>query len=372
MRVGVDVSVFSGVRAGIARYLACVISEMMALDSDVEFVLYAPQPVHVPLPAGRWRSRIGSIPGSGRLGAWAQTQIPVWAAEDDLDVFWGQNHGMPLRWRRRCFRLLTVHDLAAWACPGAMGLRSVVARRFYMPRACRVADAIIADSDSTARQILQFLGIRREKVTRVYLGVDARFQPVSAIAAQQLVAEKYGLRDDYILTVGTIEPRKDHLVLLRALQKLPDAPVLVVVGGVGWKARAIVNEMSAMERVGRVKRLGFIVDADLPSLYGAARMFVLPSYYEGFGLPVLEAMACGCPVLCSWSSSLPELGGRAARYFRVGDGEDLMGKLSVLLADDRQRARMSTTGLVRAEQFSFRHAAQQILGTMRRGVETRA
>jgi glycosyltransferase involved in cell wall biosynthesis len=369
LRVGVDASVYAGVRAGIARYLTCMVSEMMALDSHVEFVLYSPGYVHVPLPNGRWRLRTGPGRHHERLNLWVQRQIPEWAAEDKLDVFWGQNHGLPLRLRHSCLRLLTVHDLAPLVCPGSMVLRTAIARRFYMPRACRVADAIVADSDSTARQIVQLLGVRRDRITRVYLGVDSRFQPMPVSVTRTRVAEKYGLTGEYLLTVGTIEPRKDHLVLLRALRESPDAPMLVIVGEVGWKARTLVAEISAMERAGRVRRLGFVDDADLPDLYGAASMVVFPSRYEGFGLPVLEAMACGCPVLCSWSSSLPELGGVAARYFRVGDSADLAGKLKALLSDEKQRAAMSAAGVVRARQFSFRQAARAVLGIVRRGVE---
>jgi glycosyltransferase involved in cell wall biosynthesis len=320
-RIGVDGSVYSAVRAGIARYLDCMVSEMMSLDPDVDFVFYAPRLAHITLPAGRWRLREGSGFRGRYVNLWVQRQIPEWAAEDKLDVFWGQNNEIPLHLRRRCFRLLTVHDLAPLVCPQTMGLRSVLARRFYMARACRAADAVVADSDATARHVVQLLGVKRTKVARVYLGIDSRFQPVPTVAARDVAARKYGLPNDYLLTVGTIEPRKHHTVLLRALRLVPSAPLVAVIGRVGWKAESIMREITAMEKAGRVRHMGWIDDPDLPALYSAAKMLVLPSSYEGFGLPVLEAMACGCPVLCSWSSSLPEVGGNAARYFRVGDSE---------------------------------------------------
>jgi glycosyltransferase involved in cell wall biosynthesis len=156
-------------------------------------------------------------------------------------------------------------------------------------------------------------------------------------------------------------------VLLRALRLVPSAPLVAVIGRVGWKAESIMREITAMEKAGRVRHMGWIDDPDLPALYSAAKMLVLPSSYEGFGLPVLEAMACGCPVLCSWSSSLPEVGGNAARYFRVGDSEDLAGRLKDLLSDEKLRATMSAAGLERAKQFSFRQAAKEVLGIMRHG-----
>jgi glycosyltransferase involved in cell wall biosynthesis len=367
LRIGINGSVYSAVRAGIARYLDCMVSEMMALDPHAEFIVYTPRFAHISLPPGQWRLREGSGLRGKFVNLWAQRQLPQWSAEDGLDVLWGQNNEIPLHLRRRCFRLLTVHDLAPLVCPQTMGLRSVLARRFYMARACRAADAVVADSEATARSITHRLGISRSRVTTVYFGVHSRFQPVPIVAARELAARKYDLPDDYLLTVGTIEPRKHHNVLLRALRLVPSAPLLAVVGGVGWKAESIVREIIEMEAAGRVRYLGRVDDADLPSLYAAAKLFVFPSLYEGFGLPVLEAMSCGCPVLCSWSSSLPEVGGDAARYFVTGDSEDMARKLKELLLDGQQRAAMAAAGLVRARQFSFRRAAQEVLDIMRRG-----
>jgi glycosyltransferase involved in cell wall biosynthesis len=366
LRIGVDAS-YGTAKAGIARYLDCMVAEMLALDPSVEFVFYAPRPVEIALPQGRWRLRTESGLRGRFVNPWVQTRIPGWAAEDGLDVFWGQNNVLPLRLRRRCFRLLTVHDLAPFVCPKTLRFESALTRRYYSAMACRAADAVVADSDATARDIVRLLGIRRDKVTRVYFGVSGNFQPVPTVPARDVAAGKYGLPNDYLLTVGTIEPRKHHTVLLHALRLLQSAPLLAIIGGVGWKAESIMREITVMERAGRVRYLGWVDDSDLPALYSAAKMLVLPSSYEGFGLPVLEAMSCGCPVLCSWSSSLPEVGGDAARYFRVGDSEDTARKLKELLIDEKQRAAMAAAGLVRAKQFSFRQAAQKVLDIMSAG-----
>ena len=368
LRIGAVATGYGTVRAGIARYLGCMISEMMSLDPGAEFVFYAPRLADIPLPPGRWRLRTGSGLPSRFINPWVQRQIPEWATEDKLDVFWGQNSELPLRLRRRCFRLLTAHDLAPYVCPQTMGLRSVLARKFYLAKACRAADAVLAISDATAVSLVRLLGVKPQKITRVYEGVGASMRPVAAASARELAVVRYGLAGDYLLTVGTIEPRKDHTTLLRALRSIPGAPLLAIVGGAGWKSGPIVEEIAALERVGRVKHLGWVDDSDLPALYSAAKAFVFPSMYEGFGLPVLEAMACGCPVLCSWSSSLPEVGGDAARYFRTGDSADLAEKLRTLLSDDEQLRSMSVAGLARSGQFSFRQAAQQVLGILRRGV----
>jgi glycosyltransferase involved in cell wall biosynthesis len=367
LRIGVEATAYTRSRTGIARYLDCMVSEMMSLDPAAEFVFYAPRHVDISLTPGRWRLREGLGPLSAISSLWVQTQVPKWIADDRLDVFWGQNHMLPIHLRRPCFRLLTVHDVAPFACPHALKLRSMLIRRFFSIRACRAADVVVADSDATARSLVRVLGVNQAKVRRVYLGIDKRFRPIPLSAAQDVAMGKYRLPADYLLTVGTIEPRKDHLVLLRALELMPDAPELAIVGRVGWKAHNIMNQIVAMERAGRVSHLDQVDDPDLPALYSAAKVLVLPSSYEGFGLPVLEAMACGCPVLCSWSSSLPEVGGDAARYFKTGDSIDLARKLSVLLSDGVQRAAMSAAGLERVQRFSFRRAAEQVLQIVRQG-----
>jgi glycosyltransferase involved in cell wall biosynthesis len=365
LRVGVEATSYNNVRAGIARYLHCMVSEMLSQDPDVEFVFYAPRDADLVLEPGRWRLRKGLGPCGSVGNLWVQRQVPKWAAEDRLDVFWGQNHMLPLQLRRPCFRLLTVHDLAILVCPETMALRSVLSRRLFTAAACRTADVVLTVSDATAASLVRLLGVKPKKITRVYEGVDESMRPVPAACARELAAAKYGLTGDYLLTVGTIEPRKDHGTLLRALRHIPNAPILVIVGGVGWKAGAIVEEIAAMERAGRVRRLGWVDDSDLPALYSAAEVMVFPSLFEGFGLPVLEAMACGCPILCSWSSSLPEL------YFHPGDSEDLARRLVALLSDDGKRAAMSSAGVARAGQFSFAKAAAEVLGIMRQGAAQR-
>jgi alpha-1,3-rhamnosyl/mannosyltransferase len=183
-----------------------------------------------------------------------------------------------------------------------------------------------------------------------------------------MVAEKFGLPSDYLLTVGTIEPRKAHASLLSALETVPDAPVLVVVGNIGWHHGPIVAAIRHHERAGRARFLGRVTDADLAALYSAAKLTIYPSFYEGFGLPVLEAMSCGCPVLCRWSSSLPEVGGSAAAYFRGRGPENLASEIRRLLSDSARLEMMAAAGLQRAKEFNFRRAAEQVVGILRREV----
>jgi len=373
--IGVDVTCFGGLDAGVSRYLREMLSGMMAAGDD-EYVFYSPMPVAIPLPPGRWRAhfRTGQLPLLP--GRWARSEYPRLIAADRLDVFWGQNALLPLGHARSslvtrpsslniCSRVLTVHDLASLVYPRTLYLRNRFSWKRNIRASLRVADAVVAVSSATARLLRELLGVPAGRITVIPEGCSNRLRPVDRARARTHVKQEFGLPDKFILTVGTLEPRKDHATLLAALRLRPELPMLAVVGAVGWKSRGILRAVRQAEARGQVRFLGRVNDDQLARLYGAAALTVYPSLYEGFGLPVVEAMACGCPVLCSWSSSLPEVGGTAARYFERKNPHHLAQQLARLLGDEAELDSMRTTGLTRAATFSFARAAQQMLDLMR-------
>jgi glycosyltransferase involved in cell wall biosynthesis len=369
MRVGVDAISFAYEYAGIGRYLGSLLEEMQALDASVEYLLYSPLPVVVPMRRGDWRIRVVPCGLSQRPSIWAQTILPNLLAQDKVDAFWGQPTNLPIALKRKCFRVLTVHDLVPYVRPESMRFRSWLRMRLMLGPVARAADALVADSQATAALACRYLGIEKERVSVVYAAAQSEFQPIPKENARQTVAEVFGVTRDYILSVGTIEPRKDHLTLLRAIEFVPDAPLLVLAGGAGWRCRHIMEQIKAQERLGRARYLGRVEDRLLPSLYAAAKLSVYPSVYEGFGLPVVESMACGCPVVSSDSPSLREVGGGAARYFQAGVVASLSDELERLVGNDSELALMEEAGLARAEFFSFRRAAEQLLEILRDGVK---
>jgi glycosyltransferase involved in cell wall biosynthesis len=371
MRLGIDAVPFAYEQTGIGRYLGSVLEEMQNLDASFEYLLYSPLPVVVPMRGGNWGVRVVPRGLSQRPSIWAQTVLPGLLASDRVDAFWGQPTNLPLSLRRRCLRILTIHDLVAYVRPESMRRRSWLRTRFLLKPIARVADAIAADSIATKNLACKYLGISEEQVTVVYAAAQREFRPISRGEATDTVGRAFGLLPNYVLSVGTIEPRKDHLTLLRAFERIPNAPVLVLAGGAGWRCGRILERIKSDERDGRVVYLGRVRDELLPALYSAARFSVYPSLYEGFGLPVLESMACGCPVLCSDSSCLPEVGGTAASYFRTGSVEDLSRALASLLSSTGQLDVMSVAGIARAEQFSYRRAAEEMLRIVREGLALR-
>jgi alpha-1,3-rhamnosyl/mannosyltransferase len=204
------------------------------------------------------------------------------------------------------------------------------------------------------------MGADAARVNVIYPGRSDSIAPLTGRDAADKVTVRFGLQAGYMLSVGNIEPRKNLDCVLSALDLLPDAGVLAVVGGVGWRCGSTLRRLMEYERLGRVRYLGRVSDAELAALYGAAGVMVYPSLYEGFGSPVVEAMACGCPVVCSRSSSLPEVGGAAALYFDARSPGDLARCISGILASSSLRTHMATEGVARAARFSYRLAASRL------------
>jgi glycosyltransferase involved in cell wall biosynthesis len=370
MVIGVDACALAETGAGVARYLREMLVEMMAVSPNDDYILYSPTPINVSFPNGRWRVRTPRVRRWSFPGHWLRETIPQAIAEDGIDVFWGQNEAMPLRLLRRCRRVLTVHDVTGLVYPRAMRPRHRLSWMFNFLPAVRAADEIVTVSQATAQLVHHLVGIPAHRLRVVYEGCSGGLMPIDRCEARQRAAERFGLPQDFMLTVGTIEPRKDHSTLLDVVRRNRDLPLLVIVGAVGWSSRDVLRLIRRAESERRVRYVGRVSDSELAGLYSAARVMLYPSVYEGFGLPVLEAMACGCPVICSWSSSLPEVGGRAARYFRPRDADDLSHQLRSAIRDEQLLGEMRSRGFDQSARFSFRRAAQQMIDCLHGAVCT--
>jgi len=257
--------------------------------------------------------------------------------------------------------VLTVHDLIFRRFPKYHKRLNYWYLNLAMPLYVRRADAIITISECTRRDLIAAYGVRPEKVTVVYEAAAPDFVPPSVDEVARVRA-RYGLPERFLLTVGTIEPRKNLSRLLTAFeivarQGLADA--WVIAGRPGWLYDDFFARLEASPWREQVMLLGFVPDEDLPAVNAAATVAVLPSLYEGFGLPVLEAMACGTPVVCSKASSLPELGGDAAHYFDPRDVEGMAAALVEVLADEALRREMRRQGWQQVAHFSWERAATE-------------
>jgi glycosyltransferase involved in cell wall biosynthesis len=236
---------------------------------------------------------------------------------------------------------------------------------------------ILADSDSTRRDLVELMGVEPERITVLYPGVEPRFQRIRDAEVLDGVRTRYGLPEHFILGLGTLQPRKNFYGLINAFGRLLAAKRgdervadlrLVIVGGKGWLYEDTLGLVERSGLGGRVSFPGFVEDEDLPALYSLAAVFAFPSWYEGFGLPVLEAMACGTPVVAADNSSLPEVVGEAGLMVSASDPDALADVLSRLLTAPGHEAlqkRLTTAGYEQAGRFTWETAAQALLRVYR-------
>jgi glycosyltransferase involved in cell wall biosynthesis len=271
---------------------------------------------------------------------------------------------------RRVPTVLTVHDLIYHLFPEHHKPLNYWFLNRAMPLFVQRARAVIAVSESTKRDLVRCYGVHPDKITVVHEAAAPHFRPASP-EAMAAVRARYGLPEDFILTVGTIEPRKNLSRLLDAFQCLRQKghnTRLVVVGSKGWLYEGFFRHLEELQLGDAVLLPGYVPDANLPAVYSAATLCVLPSLYEGFGLSVLEAMACGTAVVCSRASSLPEVGGDAARYFDPTDVEEMAETIGAVWRDEALRMEMGRRGLTQAAQFSWARAAEETMAVYQRAM----
>ncbi len=253
-----------------------------------------------------------------------------------------------------CPSAITVHDLAIYRNPRWFPGRQPLSTRLVVPRSVLRADVVIAVSENTAKDVVEFFGIDRNRIEVVPHGVSAKFRPMGRDELDDARA-RLGLPDRFILSVGTVEPRKNLETLLDAWVLMRDRPDLVVVGSWGWRYESIREKM---DRLGpRLHHLQSVDPEELPAIYNLARVLAHPAWYEGFGLPPLEAMASGTPVVVSDTSSLPEVVGGAGMVVPAGDVEAWRKALEIVVSDVDLAADMRHRGILRAAQFSWERAA---------------
>jgi glycosyltransferase involved in cell wall biosynthesis len=369
LRVGFDATPAVRQGGGIGRYTRELLRALAAVDSSTQYRLFYASPRGAanhalpPLPAN---FSVRHLPFDdiwlARVWQRAQAPLPVEWITGRLDLFHSPDFTLPPT-RRGTRTLLTVHDLSFVRDPeSAMPVLRAYLNQ-VVPRSVARADRVLADSQATRADLMALYGTPPEKISVLYSGVNAVFQPVRGPAALAAVRARYGLgQSPFILAVGTLQPRKNYARLIQAFAQLdvPEAN-LVIAGGKGWMYAAIFAEVERLRLGARVIFPGFVVDDDLPALYSAASVLAYPSTYEGFGLPILEAYACGTPVVTSTAACLPEVAGDGALLVPPTDVAALAEALTRAYGDSALRARLIQAGAARARQFSWQASATQLL-----------
>ncbi len=382
MRIAIDYTPAVNQHAGIGRYVRGLVDALATVDTSNEYILFyayrdkSNPPKIAALNNPSFRERAIPIPDRVLTILWYRlgVPLPIDILTGQVDVFHSLDFVLPSV--RRGVSVLTVHDLSFLLFPECAddGLRSYLEKA--VPRSVARADLITADSINTKNDLVCLLDAPPDSVGVVYGGVDDKFVPLDddwkALAAAR---QKYGIDFPFILSVGVIEPRKNFSRLISAYALLKErsnfAHKLVIVGRKGWLYHEVFRKVSELGLEGHVLFLGYVPDIDLPALYNLADVFAFPSLYEGFGFPVLEAMACGTPVVSSDRSSLPEIVGQAGLMVPPDDVEAIAAALEQVLADSQLRDNLVRQGFERASLFTWRKAAERIVETYRKAAQGR-
>jgi glycosyltransferase involved in cell wall biosynthesis len=358
MRIGLLRSVDSE-GTGLDTYARCLESGLKGVDAGNSYVEIGYDGLWYSIRAGDsiTRHRYTRIPVLNTLSN--HLRLPRILRKLDLDILHGLCDFIPLG-GGGYKRVFTVHDLTGLLFPETHKLAVALNHRLIMPLELKTSDAVIAVSENTKHDLIKHFNVDEGRIHVVYEGVDSTFRSCDTSE----VKSKYGLDFPFILYVGTLEPRKNIPRLLNAFKKLVDSGIshrLVVAGRSGWKYAGILESVGKLGLTGRVVFTGYVPREDLPGLYSLADVFVFPSLYEGFGLPVLEAMACGTPVVCSNTSSLPEVAGDAALTVDPLDVEGLAESMERVLTDGGLADKLRKRGLKQAAGFTWEYAAGKTL-----------
>lgn len=378
MRIGISTSVIQRGKTGVAQYVFALLRALSAHAKEHEFTLFTLEE-DVPLfdflkgsmtqvlVPEKFRPPVKNI-------FWHQAQLPKLVHQHRLEVLHIPSYRRML-WRKPCSLVATIHDLAPFRVPDKYDWKRMFYGRVIARRLAYRQDHIIAISENTARDLTSFFRLPSSRMTVVYNGIEhERFFPGPADEAQKKWAQQYNLRSPFFLYVARLEhPGKNHVRLISAFEEFKAATKAgwqLAFAGSDWHGAEAIHAAIRQSPVATdIHCLGFVPDSDLPELYRAAGAFVYPSLYEGFGMPPLEAMACGCPVIASASGSLGEVLGDAAAIVQPEDIHTIAKQLYILATDSAARNRLRAAGLAQARKFDWAKTAQETVEVYQRAAK---
>lgn len=365
MLIGLDGIPLTFPKAGVGHYTAQLANALARVAPEHEFRLIYPSSFpssSFQLDSSHPRNLTPvRVPVGPIRKHWWTVGLPRYVSRERIQIFHGTNYDIPL-WRG-CRTVLTIHDLSMLLHPQTHEKRSVRRARRRLPIMSKMADAISVPTEAIRREVCEYLGRSEEMVFVVPYAAREFFHPVT-FEETAATRTRLGIGDEFILMVATIEPRKNIPRLVAAFERLIESYrqlQLVIAGGNGWLAGPSLEAIKNSKAAGRIVLTGYVDEPALRDLYSSCRLFVYPSLYEGFGLPPVEAMACGAPVVISDIPVLVETTCGAARVTDPHDADDIAQAISEVLNDDDRRAALSEAGLKRAGELSWTQTAIKTL-----------
>jgi glycosyltransferase involved in cell wall biosynthesis len=359
MRIGVEVSSLVFRRTGVGHYIARLVRALLDRDDGQEYQLFSHTAIDRNDPCLRGAAVVEAHLETSRW-VWMQTSLPRALARARVDVCHFTDSLAPL-WQP-VPGVVHIHDASIFLLPQYHPLLRRVGRSSLLPTVARRSRAVVTVSETSRADLVEVLRIPPDKVHVVHGAAPPEFRPVQDEQVLASVREKYALPSEFILTVGALEPRKNLARLVRTCARLrrhgyPHEAVLV--GPHGWHMEGLKREMSAWRN--DIRMLGYVPTEDLPPLYSLATVFAYPSLYEGFGLPAVEAMTCGAPVIAGDRGALPEVCGNAALLVDPTSEDELTHGLRQLLDDRALRQELRARGFERARRFAWARSAEQMV-----------
>ena len=373
--IGIDYTSAVHQTAGIGRYtfeMVKALADLTGSDDGWAYRLFVANAIQADLlqklPGKNFSWQPTRLSERWLARFWFRLRLPLpielWTG--GLDLFHAPDFFLPPV-KAKTRTIVTVHDLSFVREPDSVMPGMARQLNTWVPRSVARADHVVAVSEATRQDLIELYQTPPEKISTLHHGVTENFKPVTEAAELQAVRQKYGLSSDpFILSLSTIQPRKNYQRLIQAFAELAPSLSLAIGGSKGWRYDAVFEEVAKQGLTDRVHFLGFVAEADLPALYSAASLFVYPSLYEGFGLPILEAMACGAPVVASNQSSLPEVVGSAGLLVNPYDVAALTETMAKVLAEPTLQQQLSTAGQAQIKKFSWAGMAKQLLDLYRK------
>ncbi len=374
MRIGFDITAIPRAKSGVGFYVLNLLKALAKIDKENTFYIFSKKEdeLLVDFEADNFHTIWHSMSNRLLRLGWEQTLLPRHISKYKLNIFHSPHYTVPLKCRVPV--VTTFHDMTFFSHPEVHEKSKVIFFQRMIPIAAQRADAIIAVSESTKKDVVNFLNLPKDKVDVIYEGVDVNFyRPISKDQKVDLIRERYGLEKDFLLFVGTLEPRKNIEGVIKAFlqvtKKTKKQYNLVVGGTKGWHYKSIFELVQKMNLHREVIFTGYVPEEDLPYLFNAASVFVYPSFYEGFGIPPLEAMACGTPLVTSNISSLPEVVADAGLLVDPFSTDEIADAIIRVLTDQNLCSELARKGRKRAQLFSWEKAAKETLAVYRRVAE---